>query len=160
MSNIEYFEKCFDSKEELSELLNINEKALEFCRYQYSIDFEKPFAVYKGNGKITREIIDEILPATDTDNFKFCFFIYEPQYYFSHKYLYVVDVNDNFKFNLTAFTKPQDWYNDFYKMNVDYFTSQSAFEKVRKSDDITWFIVVQHKKYLIPQNQENNLASW
>lgn len=131
------------------ELLTMCKYAFVDLHYCYGMDFQKPFSIYKCEGKFTRKSIEKMCGNGENFSESTAVLIMRGRERWSSNYKYGVLITDD------GFEQEKNGsfpYHGNFEMRLSHFYSKKDFETSRKSYSGAYYIVIQRNKYI---NMEN-----
>ncbi len=135
---------CSENRSALASMLNHNRKVLRGLHVIAGYDFEKPFSVYKFACPVTvARILKETGAAGSMNDLCVSLLIHNPNSEWGiHRDFHCVTVD--------RFGKSEIAINHFawVDFRIDYFSSKSAFEEMRKNPGSVIYAIIQKKEFL------------
>lgn len=129
------------------ELLAMCKYAFVDLHYCYGMDFQKPFGIYKGEGKFTRKSIEKM--CGNGENFSESTVVLIMREEWSSGCKYGVLITDN------GFEQEKNGsfpYHGNFEMRLSHFYSKKDFEESRKSYSGAYYVVIQRNEYVNAEN--------
>lgn len=136
--------------EHITQLLNINNKALKFAHDACGFDFQKDFFITSGEGRFTYNTITKTISENITSPYTAIVMMKSNRNYDRKKLFFVA--TDKGKFSPLRMENISYW-----NYNIDYFFGVGDFENARKNCTEKFFIIAQKNEFIAPVVKSKNI---
>lgn len=136
--------------EHITQLLNINNKALKFAHDACGFDFQNDFFITSGEGRFTYNTITKAISENITSPYTAIVMVKSNRSYNDKKLFFVA--MDKGKFSPLRMENISYW-----NYNIDYFFSVGDFENARKNCTEKFFIIAQKKEFITTIEKSKNI---